>query len=102
MAGSRVMRSFRRYVGPASRLPGVDRRSAGAGAAKTILGRLVGWVEPDSFAIRLGRLRLFAAPFIDQRLVGPCLGVLLVELDGHVEVGEGVIFLVERQIGKAA
>ena len=51
---------------------------------------------------RTWRPRLVAAPLVDQRLVGPALGDVVVELDRHVEVGEGVVLVVQRQIGEAA
>ena len=66
------------------------------------LARLVVRVELGRARIGLGRLAAFAAAFVDEALVGPVFGFGIVETQGRVEVGEGVLLVAERQIGDTA
>jgi hypothetical protein len=43
-----------------------------------------------------------ALALIDERLVAPGFGEIAVEADGGVEVGKGVVVVVQREIGNAA
>ena len=53
-------------------------------------------------AIGPGGLCLVAAAFVDERLVGPGFGDVAVELDRMIEIGKGVVVVVQRNIGNAA
>src|SRR5690606_5888603 len=68
--------------------------SGSPGAGQPVHGGLVVRVQPHGLLVRFRCLGLVAAPLVDQRLVGPALGDLAVELDRRVEVGEGVVLVV--------
>src|SRR5690606_38840267 len=63
-----------------------NKRATSAYTCQAILGRLVVRVEADGLAIGFGGALPRAAALVNDGLVGPGLGVLRVERDGHVEV----------------
>ena len=73
-----------------------------ADAGKAVASRLVFGVEADRVAIGAGGLCLVAAAFVDERLVCPRFGDVAVELDRMVEIGKGVVVVVQRDVGNAA
>src|SRR5690606_34231724 len=58
-------------------------------------------VEPQRLIIGTARIVHLAALLVDQRLIGPALRKIAVQLDRLVEIGEGILVIANRQIGDA-
>jgi hypothetical protein len=79
---------------------GSTSRSPGAGQA--VAGRGIVRVELGGARVSLGRLLLFAAALVDQRLVRPALRDPVVQPDRHVEVGKRILLVIGGEVGESA